>query len=50
MKAALAEEQFPAAGDLLTGIQEFLSEIQRCELVFHHWVERVQWVLDKDGE
>jgi hypothetical protein len=50
MKAALAGQQFPGTEDLLTGIQEFLSEIQmsELELVFHHLIERVQWVLDND--
>jgi hypothetical protein len=43
MKAALAGQQFPGPEDLLTGIQEFLNDIQRSELepVFHHWIERV---------
>jgi hypothetical protein len=52
MKAALAGQQFPRPDDLLTGIQEFLTEIQRfkLELVFHHWIERVQWMLDNDGD
>jgi hypothetical protein len=52
MKAALARQQFPRSEDLLTGIQEFLSEIQRPELKlgFHHWIERVQWMLDNDGD
>jgi hypothetical protein len=38
MEAALAGQQFLEPGDLLTGIQEFLSEIQRSglEFVFHH--------------
>jgi hypothetical protein len=52
MKAALAGQQFPGPEDLLTGIQESLSEIQRSELelIFHHWIERVQWVSDNDGD
>jgi hypothetical protein len=52
MKAALAGQQFPRPEDLLTGIQEFLREIQRSELelVFHHWIERIQWVLDNNGD
>jgi hypothetical protein len=52
MKAALAGQQFPGPEDILTGIQEFVSEIQRSEseLVFRHWIERVQWVLDNDGD
>jgi histone-lysine N-methyltransferase SETMAR len=50
MKAALAGQQFPVPADLLTGIQEFLGEIQKSELerVFHHSIERVQWILDND--
>jgi hypothetical protein len=52
MKAALAGQQFLGPEDLLTGIQEILSEIQRSEmeLVFQHWIERVQWVLDNGGD
>jgi hypothetical protein len=52
MKAALTGQQFPKRKDLLTGIQEFLGDIQRSELelVFHHWIELVQWVLDNDGD
>jgi hypothetical protein len=52
MKAALAGQQFPGPEDLLTGIQEFLSETQRSEMefVFHEWIERVQWVLENDED
>jgi hypothetical protein len=52
MEAALAGQQFPGPEDPLTGIQEFLSEIQRLELepVFHHWIGRVQYVLDNCGD
>jgi hypothetical protein len=52
MKAALAGQQFPEREDLLIGIQNIVSEIQRSELelVFRHWRERVQWLLDNDGE
>jgi hypothetical protein len=52
MKAAPAGQQFPGPEGLLTGIQEFLSEIQKSglELAFHHWIERVQQVLDNDGD
>jgi hypothetical protein len=44
MKAALAGQQFPGPEDLLTGIQELLSEIHRSEmeLLFHRWIERIQ--------
>jgi hypothetical protein len=49
---ALAGQQFPGPENLLTDIREFPSEIQRFELerVFHHWIERVQRVLDNDGD
>jgi hypothetical protein len=52
MKAASKGQQFPGSEDLLTGIQEFLSQVQRSELEFvvHHWVERVQWALDNNGD
>jgi hypothetical protein len=52
IKTALAGQQFPGLEDLLIGIQKFLSEIQRSELevVFHHWIELVQWVFDSDGD
>jgi hypothetical protein len=52
MKAALAGQQFSGSENLLSDSQEFMSEIQRSELelVFHHWIERVQWVLDKDED
>jgi hypothetical protein len=51
-RAALVEQRSPGPDDLLTGIQEFLGEIHRSELelVFHHWIERVQWVLDNNGD
>jgi hypothetical protein len=52
MKAELVGQQLPGPEDLLTGIQEFLCEIQtsELELVFHHWMEWVQWVLDNGGD
>jgi hypothetical protein len=35
------------ANDLFEAIIEFLNEIQPSELqlVFHHWIERVKWIL-----
>jgi hypothetical protein len=52
MNAALAGQQFPGPKDLLTGIQKFLRATQKSglELAFHHWIERIQWVLDNDGD
>jgi hypothetical protein len=52
MKEALTGQRFPGPEDLLIAIQEFLSEIQssQLEFVFHHWIERVQWVLESDGD
>jgi histone-lysine N-methyltransferase SETMAR len=42
MNVALGGQRFPGPEDLLVGIHEFLSEVQRSELelVFHHWIER----------
>jgi histone-lysine N-methyltransferase SETMAR len=44
MKAALAGQQFPEPGNLLTSIQKLMSGIQRyeLELLVDHWIERVQ--------
>jgi hypothetical protein len=52
MKAALTGQQSPGPEDLLTSIQEMLSEIQKSELelAFHHRTGWVQWVLDSDGD
>jgi hypothetical protein len=52
MKAALAGQQVPKPEGFLTDIQGFLSEIQRSELglIFHHWMERVQWILNNDRD
>jgi hypothetical protein len=52
MKAVLAGQEFPRPEGLLTGIQAFLSEVQKSELalIFHHWIECIQWVLDNDGD
>jgi hypothetical protein len=35
-----------------SGKQKAVAEIQRSELklLFHHWIERVQWALDNDGD
>jgi hypothetical protein len=50
MKDVLAGQQFTEPDDLLSGIRTFLEEIQTSgfELVFHHWIERVRWVLGND--
>jgi ABC-type iron transport system FetAB ATPase subunit len=49
-KGALAGQQFIGQANLPDGIQAFLDEIQKSEVerVFHHWIERVRWVLDHD--
>jgi ABC-type iron transport system FetAB ATPase subunit len=38
--------------DLLDEITSFLEEVQSSELhiVFSHWVERVTWVLETNGD
>jgi hypothetical protein len=47
IKASLADRVFNDADELLEAIIEFFNEIQSSELqlVFHHWIERVKWVL-----
>jgi hypothetical protein len=37
---------------LLDGVTSFLEEVQSSELhiVFSHWVERVTWVLETNGD
>jgi hypothetical protein len=52
MKASLAGKSFSRPEELLDGINTFREEIHEAELkvVFHHWIERVKWVLDHDGD
>jgi hypothetical protein len=52
VKGALAGQQFTEPFAIFDGIQAFLDEIQRSELehVFHHWIERVRWVLGNDED
>jgi hypothetical protein len=49
MKGALVRQQFSGPEGFLTGIQRFMSEIQRSELelVCHHWIERINgcWIM-----
>jgi hypothetical protein len=37
---------------LLEAITEFLNEVQpsKLEAIFSHWVERVRWVLENNGD
>jgi hypothetical protein len=43
---------FDELEQLLEAITEFLDESQPSELevVFSHWVERVRWVLENNGD
>jgi hypothetical protein len=52
IKTLLAGRVFNDADELLRAITEFLTEIHRSELqfVFHHWIERVKWVLADNGD
>jgi hypothetical protein len=51
MEATLAGQQLPRWEDFFTGIQDFLREIQRSDLeLIVHRIQRVQWVLDNNGD
>jgi hypothetical protein len=45
-------ESFAEPDGLFEGIMAFLEEVRVSELklVFHHWVERIRWVLDHNGD
>jgi histone-lysine N-methyltransferase SETMAR len=44
--------KFEGPDELLQGIYDFLNEVEGCELmmVFQHWMERVRWVIEHDGD
>jgi aromatic ring-opening dioxygenase catalytic subunit (LigB family) len=52
MKTSLVGQTFDEREQLLEAITEFLNEIQPPEVVavFSHWVERVQWVFENNGD
>jgi hypothetical protein len=52
MKIPLAGEQFETPEHLLSGICDFLSEMNLSEIlvVFEHWLERTRWVIQNNGE
>jgi hypothetical protein len=51
IKTSLGSRVFSDADELLAAVIESLNEIQPSELqlVFHHWIERVKWVLANHG-
>jgi hypothetical protein len=51
VKASLVGQTFDEPDQLLEVITEFLNEIQPLGVVavFSHWVERVRWVLENNG-
>jgi hypothetical protein len=51
IKNSLVGQTFDGPEDLLEDIIAFLGEIQASELqiVFGHWVSRVKWVLQHNG-
>jgi hypothetical protein len=51
VKSALNGSKFEEPDELLQGIHDFLNEVQGSELmiVFHHWIERVRWVIEHYG-
>jgi hypothetical protein len=52
VNTSLVGQTFDEPEQLLEGITEFLHEIQPPDLVavFSHWVERVRWVLENNGD
>jgi histone-lysine N-methyltransferase SETMAR len=52
VKTSLVGQAFDEPDQLLEAITEFLNGIEPPEVVavFSHWVERVQWVLENNGD
>jgi histone-lysine N-methyltransferase SETMAR len=52
VKTSLVGQSFDKPEQLLEATTEFLNEIQPPEVVvvFSHWVERVRWVLENNGD
>jgi hypothetical protein len=52
VKTLRVGQTFDEPKQLLEAITEFLNEIQPPEVVrgFSHWVERVRWVLENNGD
>jgi hypothetical protein len=52
VKTFLAGRTFDEPEQLLEAITQFWDEIQSSELevVFSHWIERVRWMLEKNGD
>jgi hypothetical protein len=52
VKTSLVGQTFDEPEQLRGAITNFLNEIQSPEVVavFSHWVERVQWILENNGD
>jgi hypothetical protein len=52
VNASPVGQTFDEPEQLLEATTEFLNEIQPPEVitVFGHWVERVRWVLESNGD
>jgi hypothetical protein len=52
VKSSFVGQIFDEPEQLLDAITEFLNEIQPPEVVsvFGHWVERVQWISENNGD
>jgi hypothetical protein len=52
IKTSLAARVFNDADELLEAVIEFLNKIQPSELqlVFHHWIVRVEWIGANNGD
>jgi hypothetical protein len=51
-KHSLTGRMFDDPEELLDGLTSFVEEVQPSELhvVFSHWVERIRWVLENNGD
>jgi hypothetical protein len=52
VKTSLVGQIFNEPEQLLGAITEFLNESEPPEViaVFSHWIERVRWVLENNGD
>jgi hypothetical protein len=52
VSTSLVGKTFHALEGFLEAVTEVLEEIQPLELeiVFSHWIERVRWVLENNGD
>jgi hypothetical protein len=52
LRNSLTSRMFDDPEELLPGITSFLKDVQPSEfhIVFSHWIERVRWILENNGD